>query len=207
MKVNITPFHFEELVKKSYSLDTIYMLKLIEQQYDLEDMCKNSLKIAALYQGLTRKGLITDVGKISITGLELLKFMETKENTKLIKKKPISSEFESWWNAFPGTDTFSYKGKTFTGSRSLKSAKEECRIKFEKILNEGEYTSDQLIKALEFDVKQKHENSIVSRTNKLTYLQNSLTYLNQRSFEPFIELINEGIKIKESSEIARGTDI
>jgi len=39
------------------------------------------------------------------------------------------------------------------------------------------------------------------------YMQNSLTYINKRSFEPFIELINEGVTIKESSEIARGTDI
>ena len=207
MKFQITPFHFEELIKKSYGLDTIYMLKLIEAQYDLEDMCKNSLKIAALYQGLTRKGLITDEGKVSLTGIDLLKFMETKENIKLIKKKPLSSEFETWWTTFPGTDTFSYKGKKFTGSRSLKSAKEECRIKFEKILNEGEYTADQLTKALQFDVKQKCENSILNNANKLTYLQNSLTYLNQRSFEPFIELINEGVTIKESSEVARGTDI
>jgi len=30
MKFQITPFHFEELIKKSYGLDTIYMLKLIE---------------------------------------------------------------------------------------------------------------------------------------------------------------------------------
>jgi len=207
MKFQITPFHFEELIKKSYGLDTIYMLKLIEAQYDLEDMCKNSLKIAALYQGLTRKGLITEDGKLSLIGIDLLKFMETKENTKLIKKKPLSSEFESWWNAFPGTNIFDYKGKHFAGGRSLRADKENCRIKFEKILNEGEYTADQLIKALEFDVKQKCEESFKSGTNKLTYMQNSLTYLNQRSYEPFIELISEGVIIKESSEIARGTDI
>lgn len=207
MKFQTSPFHFEELIKKSYSLDTIYLLKLIEAQYDLEDMCKNSLKIAALYQGLTRKGLITDDGKISLTGQELLTFMDSKDELKFIKKKPLSSDFESWWKAYPGTDTFTYKGQKFSGSRSLRAAKEDCRIKFEKILNEGEYTAAMLIKALEYDVKQKQENSVLNKTNKLMYMQNSLTYLNQRSFEPFIELINEGVTIKESSGIARGIDI
>jgi hypothetical protein len=38
-------------------------------------------------------------------------------------------------------------------------------------------------------------------------MQNSLTYLNQRSYEPIIELINEGVKIVESTEISKGTDI
>ena len=36
-------------------------------------------------------------------------------------------------------------------------------------------------------------------------MQNSLTYLNQRSYEPYIELIKEGIQIKETQ--SNGTDI
>jgi hypothetical protein len=55
---------------------------------------------------------------------------------------------------------------------------------------EGDYTEAQLISALEYDVLQKKERSVQSKTNKLTYMQNSLTYLNQRSFEPFIELMS-----------------
>jgi hypothetical protein len=38
-------------------------------------------------------------------------------------------------------------------------------------------------------------------------MQNSLTYLNQRSFEPFIELIREGKTIEEKPIIKGGTDI
>jgi hypothetical protein len=56
---------------------------------------------------------------------------------------------------------------------------------------EGDYTADDLIKALEYDVKQKRNASVLSKTNKITYMQNSLTYLNQRTFEPFIELMKE----------------
>ena len=51
------------------------------------------------------------------------------------------------------------------------------------------------------------ENSVKAKANKLTYMQNSLSYLNQRAFEPFIELIKEGNKIEEASEQFKGFDI
>lgn len=166
------------------------------------------MKIAGLYQGLLRKGLITDDDKLTLSGHELLTFLATRGKAKkIIKRKPATTEFEEWWKAYPGTDTFTYKGKSFVGNRTLKSAKDECRLKFDKILLEGEYTASQLIDALNFDVTQKKEASIKQANNKLTYMQNSLTYLNQRSYEPIIELINEGVKIVESTQISKGTDI
>ena len=51
------------------------------------------------------------------------------------------------------------------------------------------------------------ENSVKTKTNRLTFMQNSLTYLNQRSFEPFIELIREGNAVKIAPEQFKGTDI
>ncbi len=183
------------------------MLQLIEQQFNLAPLCKKSMKISALYQGLVRKGLITENNTISLKGQELLEFVKTKGSNNFLKKKPSSKNFETWWKSFPGTDTFTYKKMSFIGSRSLRTGKNECKIKFEKILNEGEYTAKEVTDALIYDVKQKKESSIICKANKLKYLQNSLTYLNQRSFEPFIELIKEGIPVKESSIIAKGTDI
>jgi hypothetical protein len=38
-------------------------------------------------------------------------------------------------------------------------------------------------------------------------MQNSLTYLNQRTFEPFIELIKAGVKVVEQPTDIGGTDI
>jgi hypothetical protein len=89
----------------------------------------------------------------------------------------------------------------------LRRDEENCRLKFNAILSEGEYTADDLIAALEFDVLQKKENSYKADDNKLRYMQNSLTYLNQRSFEPFIELVKEGVTIVEQSKPIGTTDI
>ena len=167
------------------------------------------MKIAALYQTLIRKGLITDTeDKLTTLGTDLLKFIETKEETKIVKRKPATTEFEEWWKAYPGTDNFIHKGKKFVGSRTLRSNRDECRLRFNKILLEGEYTAAELIAALEFDVLQKKENSVKTGTNRLSYMQSSATYLNQRSYEPFIELIKEGAKIEEAPiKPTGGTDI
>lgn len=209
MNLKVTPYHFEELIKKSYSLDLIFLLKLIEEQFDIQPLCTNSMKVAALHQTLIRKGLITDTeDKLTTLGIELLQFIKSEESTKIVKKKPATTEFEEWWKEYPGTDIFTYKGKKFSGSRNLKRDRDECRLKFEKILLEGEYTAAQLTEALKFDVLQKKENSIKTGVNRLSYMQNSATYLNQRSYEPFIELIKDGAKIEEAPiKPTGGTDI
>jgi hypothetical protein len=74
-------------------------------------------------------------------------------------------------------------------------------------LIEGEYSASILINALLYDITQKKEMSVKTGNNKLSYMQNSLTYLTQRSYEPFIELMNEGVVIQESNNVQHGTDI
>ena len=64
-----------------------------------------------------------------------------------------------------------------------------------------------LLEAIKYEVLQKKENSVKTGVNKMTFMQNSLTYLNQRTFEPFIELIKEGHNIVEAPVIKWSTDI
>jgi hypothetical protein len=186
----------------------VFLLKLVEEGHDLKDACNGDPKLEILAQGIYRKGLISGDNKITLTGKNVLKFLkEEAPKDKIIKKKPASEDFQRWWKAFPGTDTFKHKDKTFAGSRSLRRDVENCRLKFNAILSEGEYSADDLIAAVEFDVLQKKENSYKSGENKLKYMQNSLTYLTQRSFEPFIELVKQGITIEEKPKPVGTTDI
>lgn len=209
MKLHITPQQFEELIKRSYNLDIIYLLKLIEEQYDITPLYKDSMKVASLYQSLIRKGLITDTDeKLTVLGKDLLEFVGAKDSRKIIKRKPATTDFEEWYKSYPGTDSFEYKGKTFKGTRAIRKGKDECRLKFDKILLEGDYTAEQLIAALKYEVLQKKESSVATGTNKLTFMQNSVTYLNQRSFEAYIELINEGNQVEVAPDKPEGgTDI
>jgi len=209
MKLHITPQQFEELIKRSYNLDIIYLLKMIEEQYDIAPLYKDSMKISALYQSLIRKGLITETDdKLTTIGKDLLEFVGTKDSRKIIKRKPATTDFEEWWKTYPGTDSFEYKGKSFKGTRALRLHKDDCRLKFDKIILEGEYTAQQLIAALNFEVTQKKETSISENANRLKFMQGSSVYLNQRSYEAFIELINNGAKIDEAPQKPTGgTDI
>ena len=208
MKLTIHTEKFVEIIKKSYSLDIIYLLKLIEQNYDISELCKENVKINVLYNTLIRKGLITETeDKLTILGTELLEFIESKSSTKFKKKKFGNDGFDSWWEAYPGTDKFEYKGKSFPATRALSVNKDECRTKFNKILLEGNYTSEQLVEALKYDVQCKKDNSISTGTNNLTFMQNSLTYLNKKTFEPFIEIIKEGKVIENNDYYAGSTDI
>ena len=196
MKFSLTAFHFRELIVKSYSLDHIFLLKMIHEQFDLSILVKESAKIAALYQSLKRKGLITETeDKLTTLGVELLVFIDSKEPKKIEKKKVDDSKFEEFWSNFPGTNNFTHHGHSFTGDRSLRINKDDCRIKFNKVLLENEYTSDELIGALKLHILKIKEESVKTNVNKLTYLHNSSTYLSQRDYEPFIELIQQGNNI------------
>ena len=196
IKFKLTPSHFEQLIKQSYSLDHIYLLKLIEASVDIQSMVDGSMKIAGLYQSLVRKGLVSDVTQeITLLGRELLTFADTEEKKQIVKMKPLTSDFDMWWNAFPSTDNFEHRGRKFTGSRGLKRSRDDCRIKFNKILAEGEYTAKLITDATALDVFLKKEASFKNNENRLSYLQNSLTYLVQRSFEPFIEMVQTGMTV------------
>jgi len=208
MNLKLTLYHFKELQKSGFTLDMIFLLKLVEEGHDPKALCVGDPKIELLYQGIRRKGLVSENDKITLTGNNVLKFLkEEAPKDKIIKKKPDNDEFDRWWKAYPGTDTFKHSGKMFSGTRALRRSIDDCRIKFNSILSEGEYTADDLIAALEFDVLQKKENSVKNNDNKLRYMQNSLTYLNQRSFEPFIELVKEGMVVKAAVKTTGGTDI
>jgi hypothetical protein len=70
---------------------------------------------------------------------------------------------------------------------------------------EGDYTSDQLIKALDFEIMQKVTMSYTTGSNRITYQQNSLTYLNQRTYEAYVELIEQ--EGEQPAEPTGSTDI
>lgn len=206
--MNITLYHFEEIYKAGYTLDMLYLLKLIEEGNDASSLCENE-RMSVLCQSVRRKGLLSENFKITLIGKSVLGFLDEKgePEMKLVKSKIVSNDFDDWWKAYPGTDTFSHKKVDFTGTRSMRAKKDDCKLKLKNILAEGEYTIKEMIAALEYEVLQKKENSVKTKTNRLTFMQNSLTYLNQRTFEPFIELIREGKKIVEEPIIRGGTDI
>lgn len=209
IELKLTSSHFSELINKGYSLDMIFLLKLLN---DTDEGYSTNPKIDNILQTLFRKGLITFKHEVTDEGKALIAFLSSSESKPKIprkKREVVEDAFEKWWKAYPPTDTFDYKGKKFKGTRALRAKKPDCKAKIEKILASGEYTINELIEALKLEVSQKVENSYKTGVNKMSYMQNSLTYLNQCTYEPFIELVRAGHKpIEELKEsIAGGIQI
>ena len=197
--MKLSPEHFVSLLKKSHSLDHVYMLQLMKQGYPVKNLCEESLRVKAIFDTLVRKGLCTKNGRVTLLGQDILDFLDDDNLTTIPTKQLDHKGFDDWWKAYPGTNTFSYKGVMFNGTRGLRVKKEECKAKFHAIIMEGEYTVEKLIKALELEVLQKKEASVQQKENKLTYMQNSLTYLNQRTYEPYIELVEQNVTIDKQA--------
>lgn len=197
--MNINNNKFEQLIKKSYTLDQIYMLSLIKDEYDVISMCEKSVKIHAIYNALIRKGLITRSDDVTLIGEELLNFINSNEkDVTLIKKVNKVGDFDLWWSVFPANNKFSYKGQDFTATRAFKTKKEECKTLFNAIVNSKEYTAKEIIEATKYDVFLKKEDSVKNRENRLKFLQNTHTYLNQKTFQGFV-----GLTIEDAPTISK----
>lgn len=189
---------FEELLKKGYNLDIIWIIEKAKSGWDYDTIPIQ--KVDNLIKTAIRKGLLTEEFKLTLEGEELLKFVNTPSTEKLTKKKISNDPFVSFWSLFPANDTFEYRGRKFTGSRGLKQKKPDCKIKLDAILNEGEYTIDQILECLKLEIHQKCEKSYKEGKNHMSFMQNSCTWLNQRSFEGYMELIKKGEKIEEKRQ-------
>lgn len=171
------------------------MLECLNEGTDIEKHITGA-KIKAWKQNLYRKSLVTEAGEVTTLGKELLKSLvdHTSSPRELIKKvvETTDDAFDRWWKEYPSTDTLSYLNRTFPGSRGLRQRKEECRKKFGDILLEGTYSVEDMIAALKTEIMMKMNQSVRDNENKMKYMQNSLTYLNQRTFENFIEIARAG---------------
>lgn len=196
MKLDLTVDHYRELIKKSYSLDLLYLLNLISEGYDVTPLIESSAKIKAIYLSLVRKGMITDEEKLTVLGNDILEFVSKKLNTKFVKKKVEKSDFDDWWAIYPTTDEFKMGNKLFKGSRGLRISKEKCRLAFNLIIGEGEYTHEDIIRATMYEVKMRKSNSLKKNKNELSWMKSSEPYLNQKAFEPFVVLSKTSVITK-----------
>ena len=210
MRIELKNYHFTELIRKGISLDMVFLMKNIDEGVSIDDMCINLDKIAAMRQALIRKSLITEDGlSITLDGKEVLVFLTSKEPKGLPKKEKTSydTEFGIWWKSFPDKDTFDHGGKHFEGARTLRINEKRCREIFNEIISSRVYTAQEIIDATSMDILKKKNMSVRTNTNKLSYLQNSATYLYQKSFEPYIESVRSGEKVKPESRSDLSTDI
>lgn len=186
---NLSVNGYKALQKSGLTLDQMFYLELIIKEVDTTDIVGKD-RIMTWQQSLRRKGYLTEKGEATLDGFTLWKEVGVEGEpfcTITERRAKAESDFERWWRTFPSNDTFEYQGQKFLGSRSLKRGKSESKAKFEEIVNEGEFSGEDIIRSLECEVELKKQLSIKEKVNKMCYMTNSLSWLNQRQFEGFVE--------------------
>jgi hypothetical protein len=106
-------------------------------------------------------------------------------NKKSKKSLEYSEEFEEWWNTFPASAKFEYRGQLFKGTRALRDKKEEAYpLYIEACKN---YTAGQLLNALKCELADRKEESFNKSDNKLMYMKATSAYLRSKRYEIWID--------------------
>jgi len=202
--MNITLEKYIKVLNAGFSLDILYLLKLIKDKVDITDAILLP-KIGAINQMLLRKQLITEDNQVTMSGEELLSYMEDDGNPKELVKRLKTNDFEKWWVTYPATNMFVYKNKTFKGTQSKRVKKLDCKQLFNKYINEG-FTADDIINATEYHIQMAKDLSFKKGENQISFIGNSYRYLNEKMFQPFIEIYKQNIN-KQPEQVGNAVDI
>lgn len=111
---------------------------------------------------------------------------ETEQPPQQIQQKLTNNnhKFEEFWLTFPNSDEHGIFKKT----RILKAGKDNCKRKYIEYLTK-EVKHEDIIKALKYEIKLRRD--VNNGQNKMTYMKNSLTWLNTKEFEIILETMDE----------------
>lgn len=180
-------FHFKlghliALLKAKLPLECIFVLEIVLNGEELPT------ELLSYQQRLIRKGYIDMKGNITQAGCDLYdSLLKDIEEVKVKKREAKKDEkFDEWWeHAFCSSNNFEIKGRKFDGTRKLTTDKEGCRKVF-NALTLNEFEAEDVIRATAYHMNLSKDISYKTGANKLTYIPNSLRYLREKYFEPYI---------------------
>lgn len=107
--------------------------------------------------------------------------------TKIVSE----NSFETWWECYPGSANFTYRGMRFSSSRALRSDKQVCKMLYDSAVASKVATEDQIIAATKYMVEEAKKESFETGVNKLQFLPGSSVFLRQQRYLSFIEVAND----------------
>lgn len=183
---NLMAATYKEVVSGGLTLDLLFLLEKSIEGSDISSFGEE--RIAGMIQTLQRKGYINEGLQPTEAGKQLYSsLLEENKSLKLKRLVKKDDEWQIFLSIYPVNNTFVWKGKKFEGDRGIRKNTEAGKVLFTKILNEGEYSVDQLCNAVIAECLQKFESSWKTSENKMKYFVNTESYLRQRGFENFID--------------------
>lgn len=190
MLENIKETVIERLVSERLNLGHLWALERLTEGKEVSQKF--------LLAPLTRKEMVLE-GLLTTKGIEFLQELGTlqgKRGKRVLSNvsnvADIDTWFDSWWALFPRTDRFNYEGIDFFGGRGLRINKDKCKELFREMVLKNEFTGEQILEATRKDIQARKKASKVEGKNKLTFLNNSVTYLRQQIFSPYVGIEEEG---------------
>lgn len=195
MKENIDVSLLFYLHSLKLNLSSIEILR----QWEQTKLLKHKLLTDLEKYGYTFDDMITTKGEELLFEVDNWVPMETlnRFRNKAAKEKTSYNRlFQEWLDLYPKSPNFEIGGKQFTGTRSLHTKKEECQVKYLKILDEKKVSHQQLLDCLQKEVEMRHNESFRKGSNEIQYMKATISYLNSRSWEIYLPLINRENEIK-----------
>lgn len=146
----------------------------------------NTGKFGNWRETLIRKQFLTKEGKLSTKGAALLEDLGGMTGG-MSTYTPAVDLFSVWWNTYPPTAAFTHKGRTFESEQVKRIKKMECRKYWDEILLEGEFTAEQIIQGTKNHFEVAMDESVRKGENRVQFINNSLIYIREKLFAPFIE--------------------
>lgn len=213
--ININDQVIGKLGDDKLTTDHLFILQsLYNKQFDLLDIYdQNFSRERAInnYQTLERKQFIvpdpsdSTYYKISLEGIDYYLSLQASQSNgtyvpRALTKKEKEDAFKIWWDTYPAsTDWTTPDGRRFIDGRSLHTGKvEENRLEYNKIMNEGKFTANELLLCLKYEIAAKKKQSLTTGENCLRFMIGSLKYLEERRFENFILFVRNGESIDEA---------
>lgn len=195
---NISQKGFQRLLDLNLDMNLLFIIHLLLEGKD--PVTIGSHRVVAWLQTLRRKGYVAqDSNEVTLSGQLLYRMLKEDKDEEIVSAVP--GGFERWWKIFPSTNMFMYRTKTFEGSQKKNIKKAQCKALFERYVNEGKFTVEDIIAGTEYHMVVVRELSWKNQRNEMSYVPNSYRYLSEKFFEPYIELSKARVKIKDNSNV------
>lgn len=121
------------------------------------------------------------------------RFEEFKKEEIKFSKTNFESQFQEFWEVFPTSDKIMH----FPRTRVLRTELDKCKKLYRKLLEE--YTHDDIMKALNYEVNMRTNNSTGKSFSDFKYMKASPTWLNNKEFLSILEMMKEdGVEKSDS---------
>lgn len=166
---------------KSHKINLSH-LKVLEMFYNKEDVTDIRLTNDLVRLGFVFRNEITELGKQLYEDFQEVKHEPTKKRQSKVKLK--DAEFELWWKTFPPNPTY----RNWISTRNLRLEKTVCQGLYRQIIEEGEYTEEMLLTALENEKTARKVESDLNNKNSFQFMKGTENYLRERAFEAYISV-------------------